>query len=319
MKEEMDKIIKLSPVFKHVLWGGNKLRTVFGYDEGGDDIGECWAISAHENGDCLINGGKYDGMKLSEVWKNHPECFGRISKGNNVFPLLIKIIDAKDDLSIQVHPDNEYAYMNENKSLGKMECWYIIDCEPGTKIIIGHNCESREELCDCIVNDKWDKLIREIPVKKGDFFQIDPGTVHAIKGGTLILETQQSSDITYRLYDYDRISNGKKRETHKSKCMDIINVPDHSKSGFNTSKNAYMEKLIETDFYNVWKATLKEDKIKSLCLSFDASYILASVIDGRINVCGTKMKKGDNFIITNGNCDEVELAGCGEMIFSCVS
>ena len=197
-----------------------------------------------------------------------------------------------------------------------MECWYIIDCEPNTSIIIGHNCKTRDELNDCIINDKWNNLIREIPVHKGDFFQIDPGTVHAIKGGTMILETQQSSDITYRLYDYDRLSNGKKRETHKDKCMDVINVPDGSKNGIKTSDNAYIERLVKTEFYNVWKVCLKEDEVKNITAGFDVPYILGSVIEGDIDVCGEEMKKGEHFIITNGNCSDVSLKGCGKVIFS---
>ena len=120
------------------------------------------------------------------------------------FPLLIKIIDAKSDLSIQVHPDNAYAKEHENGSLGKTECWYILDSEPGTQIVIGHHAKDKEELMQMVEEKRWKDLIREVPVKKGDFYQIDPGCVHAIKGGTVILETQQSSDITYRVYDYDR-------------------------------------------------------------------------------------------------------------------
>lgn len=121
------EVIFLKPVFKEMIWGGNKLKSEFGYDIPGDKTGECWAIAAHDNGDCVVDGGNYDGMRLSNLWNNHRELFGNIV--GDRFPLLIKIIDANDDLSIQVHPDDEYAKINENGSLGKTECWYILDCE----------------------------------------------------------------------------------------------------------------------------------------------------------------------------------------------
>ena len=144
------------------------------------------------------------------------------------FPLLIKIIDAKDDLSIQVHPDDDYAKVHENGSLGKTECWYILDCKKKCDDRYRTQFKDKEELSRMIHEGKWSEFIREIPIKKGDFLQIDPGTVHAIKGGTLILETQQNSDITYRVYDYGRLSNGKPRELHIDKSIDVITVPAKS-------------------------------------------------------------------------------------------
>ena len=201
------ELLFMEPVFKEAIWGGTKLRDVFGYEIPSDTTGECWAVSAHKNGDCRIAGGMYDGRLLSSLWEEKPELFGNYP--GDQFPLLVKIIDAKADLSIQVHPDDEYAKVHEDGSLGKTECWYILDCDPGTEIVIGHHAGSHEEMEAMIRGHQWDEFIRKVPVKKGDFFQINPGCVHAIKGGTLILETQQSSDITYRVYDYDRLSDGK--------------------------------------------------------------------------------------------------------------
>ena len=206
------EILFLDPVCTHNIWGGTRLREDFHYPVEGDDLWECWGISAHPNGDVTLRDCGFRGMKLSELWKKHPEVFGKVDSDR--FPLLIKIIDAKDDLSIQVHPDDDYAKVHENGSLGKTECWYILDCKKNATIVIGHNSRTKEELSRMIHEGKWSEFIREIPIKKGDFLQIDPGTVHAIKGGTLILETQQNSDITYRVYDYGRLSNGKPRELH---------------------------------------------------------------------------------------------------------
>ena len=187
----MKQIIFLNPVFKQMIWGGNRLSTDFGYDIPGDNTGECWGISAHPNGDDSIANDCYAGMTLSQLWDEHPELFGNIE--GDRFPLLIKIIDAKDNLSIQVHPYDEYAAKNENGSLGKTECWYIIDCPDDAKLVVGHNAKTHEELSDMIHEGRWDEFIRYVPIKKGDFIQIDPGTVHAITSGCMILETQQNS------------------------------------------------------------------------------------------------------------------------------
>ncbi len=288
------ELIFLNPVFKEMIWGGNKLRQ-FGYDIPGDDTGECWAISAHPNGDCLIKGGEFDGKSLSWLYENHPELFG--NPKNDRFPLLIKIIDAKDDLSIQVHPNDEYAKKNENGSLGKTECWYILDCEPGTKIVIGHNAKDHAEVEDMITNSRWKEFIREIPVHKGDFFQIDPGTLHAIKGGTLILETQQNSDITYRVYDYDRLQNGKPRQLHIRQSIDVIKAPfteSKEKPVVSDLGDCVITRFVKCPYYTVEKLELKNGSI-----SFDMEdpYINMSVVEGSGKINDVSIKKGDHFII----------------------
>ena len=217
----MESIITLEPVFKEKIWGGRKLETEFGYHIPDGPVGECWAISAHPNGDCVITSGEYAGHTLSWLWAEHRELFGD-AEGDR-FPLLVKIIDAKDDLSIQVHPDDAYAAEHENGSLGKRECWYVLSAEePGT-IIVGQRAHSREEFAQMVEEGRWGELLNELPIKAGDFFQIDPGTVHAIKGGTVILESQQSSDVTYRVYDYDRKQDdGTLRPLHMQQALDVI-------------------------------------------------------------------------------------------------
>ena len=187
----MSDLIKLTPIFHEKIWGGRQLETVFGYDIPEGPIGECWAISAHPNGDCQIAEGPYAGHTLSWLWAEHRELFGNCE--GKEFPLLIKILDAKDDLSIQIHPNDEYAAEHENGSLGKTECWYVLDCEPGATIIVGQRAKDRVEAAQMIEEGRWDDMLNVLPIHKGDFFQIDSGTVHAIKTGTLILETQQSS------------------------------------------------------------------------------------------------------------------------------
>ena len=160
------ELLLLEPVFKQMIWGGSRLKDDFGYDIPGDNTGECWAISAHPHGDCTIKNTEYKGKTLSWLWENHRELFGNVQ--GDRFPLLIKIIDAKADLSIQVHPDDAYAAEHENGSLGKMECWYILDAKEGGTIVIGHNAKNHEEVEEMIRGKRWKEFIREIPVKKGD-------------------------------------------------------------------------------------------------------------------------------------------------------
>lgn len=296
----------LKPVFKQMIWGGDRLGKDFPYEIPGDHTGECWAVSAHPNGDCVVAEGRYEGKTLSELWSEAPWLFGN-SKSDR-FPLLIKIIDAKDDLSIQVHPDDAYAGVHENGSFGKTECWYILDCPEDAALVVGHNAASKEELTEMIEQGRWSELIREVPVKKGDFIQIDPGTVHAIKGGLMILETQQNSDITYRVYDYDRLTDGKPRQLHVKQSIDVITVPaasakDAVKSAADLPKNV-MNELISCDYYTVWKMDVTEP------VSFTQEYpfLIMSVIEGAGLMNGQMIKKGDHFILPAGY-GKVDLQG----------
>ncbi len=307
------EILFLDPVSTHNIWGGSRLKEEFGCRAAGEDIGECWGISAHPNADGTIREGAFAGKKLSELWEEHPELFGNFSCDR--FPLLTKIIDAKEDLSIQVHPGDAYAREHENGALGKTECWYIIDAPEDATIVAGHNARTREELADMIKHKRWAELIREIPVKKGDFIQIDPGTIHAIKGGLLLLETQQNSDITYRLYDYDRLCGGKPRELHIEKSIDVITVPEKKKgnivkSAANLSKNQLNE-LHSCRYYTVFKLEV-EGKAE---FWQEYPFLLLSVFEGDGIVNSHHVKKGDHFILPDG-FGNVELSGQMSLIIS---
>lgn len=311
----MREKIFLDPVCTHNIWGGAKLREEFGYRAEGCDIGECWGISAHPNGDGTVKSGAYKGQKLSEVWRDHPEFFGSLNYDR--YPLLTKIIDAQDDLSIQVHPDDAYAREHENGSLGKTECWYILDCGEDASIVIGHNAKSKEELDDMVNQGRWGELIREIKVKKGDFLQIDPGTVHAIKAHTLILETQQNSDITYRLYDYDRLQNGKGRQLHIRQSLDVIQVPAKDAEASVKSTEGLPENVLNEIYvcekYSVFKLDVKGEA------AFDQKFpfLAGTVLEGRGTLDGAEVKKGDHFILSAG-FGEVKLTGDMSLIFSTV-
>ncbi len=285
-------VILLDPVFQNKIWGGRSLEG-YGYQIPDGPVGEAWAISAHAHGDCSIKEGPYSSYTLSELYSTHPELFGSLD--SEVFPLLVKIIDAKDDLSIQVHPDNPYAFEHESGALGKRECWYIMEAEPGATIIVGQKAKDRNEFAAQVEAGNWGELLNEIPIQKGDFFQIDPGCVHAIKRGTMILETQQSSDVTYRVYDYDRRQDdGSLRELHLDKSLDVIDykagypeVADHPE----LIDNELIE-LVQTPDY-----TVDIIQVKDVCdLSVDNAFTCISILEGEGSISGHDVVKGDHAI-----------------------
>ncbi len=265
-----------------------------------DKIGEYWAISAHPNGLSTIKNGEFSGQTLDVLYKNHRDLFGNSQK--EVFPLLTKILDANDWLSVQVHPDDTYGLAHEGE-LGKTECWYIIDAEPGAEIIYGHHAKTREELAEMIQEGRWDDLLKKVPVKKGDFFYVPSGTIHAIGKGIMILETQQSSDTTYRVYDYDRKdANGNTRELHIQQSIDVTTVPaitPQIQMKEVRKGNSSIVTYLETEFFNVYEWDIKG------ITSFkkQAPYTLATVIDGAgelvVNEKIYPLTKGASFILPN--------------------
>ncbi|MCR5498822.1 MAG: class I mannose-6-phosphate isomerase [Acetatifactor sp.] len=315
MNKQLEIVLK--PVLKENIWGGSRLVSEFHYPQGETDkisgIGECWGISAHPNGDCEVAEGPYQGMKLSELYAAHRELFGDLK--SPVFPLLVKIIDAADKLSIQVHPNDEYAKEHENGSLGKTECWYVMDAPEGAELVIGHNAKTRQELIDMVQAGRYEELIRRVPVKKGDFAQIVPGTVHAITEGLLILETQQSSDVTYRVYDYGRLMDGKPRQLHVKQSIDVINVPDETgKEGLihaqELSENE-MHSLVDCAYYSVWKLNVSGE----FETQQDQPFLLLSVIEGAGKLGERELKRGDHLILPCG-FGKIRLSGQMECILS---
>ncbi|MBR5712620.1 MAG: class I mannose-6-phosphate isomerase [Lachnospiraceae bacterium] len=295
----MSQLLYLKPTLKERIWGGTRLAE-YGYELSSDHVGECWGISAHKNGHCVIDGGMFDGMPLEDLWDSHRELFGNCEDEN--FPLLIKIIDAKSDLSIQVHPDDAYAVEHENFPQGKTECWYVLDAEPGATIIIGHHAKDREELKRLVGERKYSELLREIPVKAGDFFQIEPGCIHSIKGGTMVLETQTNCDITYRIYDYDRTdAEGNRRELHTEQALSVVTVPfDESRSTPKRTVTKYPEaeltKYVSCSFYTVYRVCVDGN----VTIPVSGKFHTLSVIDGEGFLEGSRVKKGDHLLLTAG-------------------
>ncbi|WP_303805734.1 type I phosphomannose isomerase catalytic subunit [Ruminococcus flavefaciens] len=222
----------LKAPIKDYIWGGTKLRTVFGKESDTERLAESWELSCHPDGECTISGGDFDGMKLSSFISEHPEAVGSSFKSGDSFPVLVKLIDAEKDLSVQVHPDNDYARKHENDS-GKTEMWYVISADIGSELIYGFKEElTKEEFRQAIEDNTLMDKVNRVPVRQGNVFFIKPGTLHAIGKGILIAEIQQSSNVTYRVYDYGRLgADGKPRELHIEKALDVTNtVPAEPKS-----------------------------------------------------------------------------------------
>jgi mannose-6-phosphate isomerase len=307
----------LQPVFKERIWGGNRLKTEFGYDIPSDKTGECWGISAHPHGPSVIKNGPLAGLTLMDAWREHRDWFGDLNVDE--FPLLTKILDAEDDLSVQVHPDDFYARKVEKVPYGKSECWYIIDCEEDAEIVFGHHADSKESFRAMVEEGAWDKLLRRVKVKPGDFFYVPSGTIHAIGRGIIILETQQSSDITYRVYDYRRKdANGNERELHLDSAISVTHFPDRNLPlhyEVVRESRGVVTTLVTEKYFTVYHWDVRGHITRAM----DKPFMLASVIrgDGELSVEGKTypIRKGDHFIIPSGVW-EVEIHGTCELIVS---
>jgi mannose-6-phosphate isomerase len=312
----MTEPLFLNSVLQEKIWGGDHLKE-FGYDLPSDKVGEYWAISAHPHGVSTIANGEFVGQKLDQVFAEHRELFGNTQEA--VFPLLTKILDANDWLSVQVHPDDAYGMEHEGE-LGKTECWYVISAEPGAEIIYGHNAKSQEDLSAMIESGDWEHLLRKISVKAGDFFHVPSGTMHAIGAGIVILETQQSSDTTYRVYDFDRRDEaGNLRDLHIQQSVDVLSIPgDNVPDNLVKTRHfdgAILTTLVNSDFFDVYKWSVS----KSHEFNKTAVYTLVSVLDGagELEVDGRiyRLKKGEHFILPS-SVERWKITGQVEMIAS---
>lgn len=280
----MTKIIFLEPIIDYKIWGGTNLSK-YGYNIEKDNAGEAWLISCFKNkSNRILN---LENQNLYDFYQNNKSFFN-FYEGE--YPLLTKIIDAKNDLSIQVHPDDNYARHNHN-SLGKTECWYILDCDKNASIIYGHHAKNKEELVKLIEKKEWNKLLKETKIKKDDFYYIPSGTIHAIKKNTLIFELQQSSDITYRLYDYDRLENGKPRDLHVNQSIDVITFNESS------VQNKHDNFLVYNNFFKLIK--INNNGIKDYYFP-EANWLQCTVIDGKGLIDNYYINKGSTFLIAKG-------------------
>ena len=216
----------LRPAGKDYLWGGQRLNTEFEKNIDMNPLAETWECSTHPDGPSFVASGAFEGKSLTDVLKAHPEYLGTRHEGKNDLPILIKFMDAKSDLSVQVHPNDDYAREYENGQLGKSEMWYVLDASKDAKLVYGlrRDC-TEEEIRTSIEEGTLRKYLQTVAVKRDDLFFIQAGTIHAIGAGCLIAEIQENSNLTYRLYDYDRVGkDGKKRPLHIDKAMKVAKL-----------------------------------------------------------------------------------------------
>ena len=216
----------LKPAGKDYLWGGSRLNDDFSKGIDLEPLAETWECSTHPDGPSSVASGEFCGRLLSDVLKAHPEFLGTHPETKGELPILIKFIDAKKDLSVQVHPDDAYAFEKENGQKGKTEMWYVLDASKDARLIYGFTRDMNPNtLRRSLKTDVIEKYLQKIPVHKDDVFFIEPGTVHAIGAGTLVAEIQENSNLTYRMYDYNRTDkNGNMRELHIDKALDVVNT-----------------------------------------------------------------------------------------------
>lgn len=214
--------LRLTPAGKDYIWGGDRLKKEYNKDLAVTPLAESWECSVHPDGMSVINGGDYDGCTLKEVIDDNP---GYLGTKSDLMPILIKFIDAASDLSIQVHPDDEYARSHEGDN-GKTEFWYVLEAKEGSELIYGfEHPMDRDKLRRAIDDARLEHMLHHIPVHKGDVFLVRPGTVHAIGKGIVIVEVQESSNVTYRLYDYNRVdTEGNRRPLHFDKAVDVLDM-----------------------------------------------------------------------------------------------
>ncbi len=221
----------LKPQEKDYIWGGQRLLHEFNKEPQFPIVAETWECSTHPDGPSMVVSGDHTGKNLTEVLAEHPEYLGTNVQGCAQFPILIKFIDAKKDLSVQVHPDDAYAYRFENGQLGKSEMWYVVDAEKDSMLVHGFQHDvTKEHIRDSIEKGTIEKYLQKVKVEKDDVFFMDAGVVHAIGAGNLIIEIQENSNLTYRLYDYQRTdANGNRRELHIDKALDVMKLEANTK------------------------------------------------------------------------------------------
>lgn len=222
----MREPIFLRPTGKDYLWGGSRLNDEFCKGLPMEPLAETWECSTHPDGPSFAVGGDFDALSLANILKAHPEFLGTHPNSGSELPVLIKFIDAKEDLSVQVHPTDAYAAAHENGQRGKTEMWYVLDAAKDAKLVYGLNRDvSAQTLRRSIADGTVEKHLQTVPIAENDVFFIEAGTIHAIGAGALIAEIQQSSNLTYRLYDYDRVDkNGRKRPLHVDKALAAANL-----------------------------------------------------------------------------------------------
>lgn len=316
----MNKPFLLKPSAKDYLWGGNRLNDEFAKEINISPLAETWECSTHPDGPSYVSGGEFDGMRLTDVLRKHPEYLGAhpvLSHklcANGELPIIIKFIDAKKDLSVQVHPTDEYAKKYENGKLGKAEMWYVLDASKDTKLVYGLSYTmDKDAIKTAIQNKTVEKYLQKVPIKKDDVFFIEAGTVHAIGAGALIAEIQENSNLTYRMYDYGRTDkNGKKRVLHIDKALDVANLNGISKPRqplrvLKYRQGVAVELLTRCKYFEVCRMIVNTERRQIVNYRADKMSFRVLLC---INGCGTIKFNDSNKNNSNNNVLEIYKGDC---------
>ena len=314
--------MKLKAPLKDYLWGGTRLKDEYGKVTDLDKVAESWELSCHKDGLSVIANGEYAGKTLAAyIEAQGSVVLGTAAAAFTYFPLLIKLIDAKDNLSVQVHPDNDYALRVEHE-YGKTEMWYIVDAEPGASLIYGFKHEiSPEKFAESIKNNTLLDYCNQVPVKKGDVFFIEAGTLHAIGKGILICEIQQNSNTTYRVYDYGRVgADGKPRALHTEKAMEVTRLaPATYPIGPKLQPDIFghgnkLDLLADCEYFTVFRLSLQNDF--DLAVGSD-SFQSLTVLDGVLTLKTARgelsAQKGETLFLP-ANLGDYRLSGKADLI-----
>ena len=317
--------LKFEPVYKKKIWGGRKLANKFNRKIPEGKVGESWELAAHGHDSSKVANGQYQGQEIMEVVAvEGKELLGTSAKEAdfNKFPLLIKFLDVNDQISVQVHPDDQYAEQYADGELGKTEMWYIVDATEDAKLIYGVDSKvTEEEFARAIEEGELKQHLIELSVEAGDVVYIPSGTVHSILGGVLIAEIQQNSDTTYRVYDWNRVGDdGKPRDLHIESALDVINFgtePRNKVEGLKIEENGYTREILIASPYFIIENLNINDTYQGqtdgsrfyVLMGLDGSATL-SYADGEMDI-----EEGETLLIP-ANLGDYEINGDCKLIYS---
>ncbi|WP_130920294.1 type I phosphomannose isomerase catalytic subunit [Phascolarctobacterium faecium] len=298
----------LQPACKEALWGGQKLKEHFGKQADLDNIAESWECSTHPEGPSTVVTGEHKGMLLTEVLRKHPEYLGTHPRSKGELPILVKFIDARQKLSVQVHPDDEYAKLYERGQLGKTEMWYVLEADKDAELIYGFYSDMDSvAVRQSLANGTIEKYLQKVKVQQDDVFYIPAGTVHGIGAGNLIAEVQESSNLTYRLYDYDRIDKQRqKRKLHIEKALAVANLkgqqpPRQPLRVLRYTPGCATEFLCRCKYFQVERLLLNTDGKKKFAELYTGSNSFQALLclDGGGHIL---MEDKEKLAYSKGNC-----------------
>ncbi len=323
MTWKTDEPFLLKPAFKDYLWGGDRLRGEYHKETDLSPLAESWECSTHPDGTSLALIDQKE-IPMTEVLKRHPEILGTHPRTRNTLPILIKLIDAKNDLSVQVHPDDDYARIHEHGSLGKSEFWYVLEAEPGASLVYGFSQDvTEEQVRQGIADGTIQKYLQRVPVRRNDVFFVQAGTVHAIGKGIVIAEIQESSNLTYRLYDYNRRDrNGNLRELHIDKALDVLNLhssaePVQPMRLLNYQPGFASEFLTRCRYFQVERILLNSEASEVSYRTDSSSFEVLMCVQGKGVLKGKELRipfrKGDTIFVP-ADSEKMGITGEAELL-----